>query len=1268
MRPTSSLLILIPLALLLSSCPEARPPVDQVQANVIDKSQLQGEWYFQRTVIDTPYETEFTFIGDQGELERIRWRVEENLLLAVRSYPRFDGSEPAAEDGDAFDGQPVAAWPIQSHFDIRRDYNPVSGEESNVIVENTTDRQWFERDYIRVDWANNVITNWNFYAPNAVELEPMAYAVTDPNDPFAPRIEEDYLEVTSAFFAKPGSEMDPDWGEIPLCWYFYHFDDCTAAEVVVRNSFMKVEERDYEPRRWNGLDMELFGYFDVQRFGYDEQYGPTEPGRIRYQSQWNIWDETHDGRSCTADSDCEDREGSYCSTEVGQCTVPFRDRAVRKIVYYGSPDLDTRFAEVAQEVIDQWNEPMRDTINALRFGECMDDEGDEDFCTSVLDDDIEVFGFCPNNPVREGDPSWCGDEGTAPRLGDLRYNFLYNVLEPGRGNPFGFGPSQLDPLTGEIISAVAIVYEAEIRSYAAWARDLVLLLNGELDEEEFIHGENVAGWVEGRNQTRLEPVTYTPEEVEALTAKVQLRHKNLLPRLGSGESTPAAKLRALRQARQQLSELPAVSADHGRSAARLEALIDSPVEDLLLHDEALLAGAHLPTSALDDSVRDAASPLRRVRNQKHRVARRARMERNSGPRCAYFREFVDPSIEGNAHLYAGVDPEEIRWELMLGIYRGTMAHEMGHTLGLRHNLEGSADPLNYGPNYWALRDDDYAGPRYLDPETSEEIEGRIREEQYSSVMDYLSRFNSDSLGVHSYDKAAIKFGYGRVMEVFTQSDELGSDVANVLYLYQLLGWPPALLYESDTNALVGMHYTEFPWWFGDLDARRDVRQSDLSDYYGNADWFESPHSYLATDFGEPVVPYKFCSDEYAGSGITCLYYDEGADLYEIPLDLAQRYERYYILNNFGRDRLWFNADAYWWRIWDRYFDPMVSLNQWWVLFAQDLYATEEPDDDIDGFLQRYDGFGPFTMGVRETFKSFARTIARPEPGGYVETTDPDGNDSWEPLWWSEDLVVGIDEGRYLAMDWDYDQGYYWDEVIDRVGYFTDKALAMEALFDPTTYFLGQDTASDLRKYRVNYGSNFFEPLMDLVGDVMVGDRSGFAAYNVGGNVVFPDYADWPFSAPPGALPINPNADFTIQLHAMVLGLALLPDTFDSAIIDSTRIWLEGSGDGVMTVRPLVTHTDPESGLTWVAVSYADSGQEVGVAARMVERANNLVALLDAAAAGDDDDSAGDDDDSAGDEDPVDEEELARIDQELRLLRENLNLLRAIHEELGVLAY
>ena len=48
---------------------------------------------------------------------------------------------------------------ITSHFDISRDYNPQTGEELNIIVENTTDRPWYQREYFRVDWSKNLVTD-----------------------------------------------------------------------------------------------------------------------------------------------------------------------------------------------------------------------------------------------------------------------------------------------------------------------------------------------------------------------------------------------------------------------------------------------------------------------------------------------------------------------------------------------------------------------------------------------------------------------------------------------------------------------------------------------------------------------------------------------------------------------------------------------------------------------------------------------------------------------------------------------------------------------------------------------------------------------------------------------------------------------------------------------------------------------------------------------------------------------------------------------------
>src|SRR6185369_16257954 len=90
-------------------------------------------------------------------------------------------------------GVVVAAFAIRSHFDIRRAYNPQTGEQENIIEENTSDRPWFQRAYFRVDWSANLVTdNYDFDGlalsglNGGVGYESIHYYVGDPSNEDAP--------------------------------------------------------------------------------------------------------------------------------------------------------------------------------------------------------------------------------------------------------------------------------------------------------------------------------------------------------------------------------------------------------------------------------------------------------------------------------------------------------------------------------------------------------------------------------------------------------------------------------------------------------------------------------------------------------------------------------------------------------------------------------------------------------------------------------------------------------------------------------------------------------------------------------------------------------------------------------------------------------------------------------------------------------------------------------------------------------------------------
>ena len=63
-------------------------------------------------------------------------------------------------DGKPFKGNPVYAYPIVSHFDRQRQYNAATGEVSNVLVEDSADRPWYQREFMRVNWSSNQILNY----------------------------------------------------------------------------------------------------------------------------------------------------------------------------------------------------------------------------------------------------------------------------------------------------------------------------------------------------------------------------------------------------------------------------------------------------------------------------------------------------------------------------------------------------------------------------------------------------------------------------------------------------------------------------------------------------------------------------------------------------------------------------------------------------------------------------------------------------------------------------------------------------------------------------------------------------------------------------------------------------------------------------------------------------------------------------------------------------------------------------------------------------
>jgi hypothetical protein len=1255
----------------------------------VDKSAFEGEWYYRRTVIDLPYSAGITWVGDQGNLgsvDKIVWDIQEDYLIARRSYQRVQDSEPEGIAQTSVQGAAIAMYKIESHFDIRREYDTVTGEELNVVVENSLDRPWYKREHMRVDWSKNLVTDWQFLTSaqilGSLQLEPVSYYVQDLGQgnshrpKFERRAETDevyYIDIVNKMFAKPEMVKVPGYENgVPQCFFFStSYIDCAPVEITVRNSFLKVDrERDYQPKVQTGDRMARAGFFYVDRAGYDAHYGVVESARHRFYIRHNLWQQSHrktqDGKlvACTAASEKEVCGGGGAGCDMdwarafgqrtaagelqGACTIPYRKRVIRPVAYHLSKNFPAALVEHVERAVEQWNQALVQTVASLREIECRDNEGEATDCEAerTRRDGQSIFVLC-HNPVISKDAKACGEPGTSADLGDLRYSMIGWVNEPHRYSPLGYGPHSADPETGEIIAGNALLYGAGLEQVISFGRDVVALLLGDLDEKQVRDGEQVKAWVErmqapGSSRTGRpaddHAVRVDGTDVARVNASMDFSWARRVGLSNAGSLGSGASFK------ERIADVQRVLARAGAfgqegKALGINQLIGTDIEYMLTGSQEMLAAGLDPRTSLNQEVLKQASPLQGGdRVDRARALENLRQQATSDG-CVLTEEFADASMSGLAREIeravtegdgtvswfgknyritdeeGRIDYEAVRSSLMVPLIASVAIHEVGHTLGLFHNFSGSYDALNYHPRYWELRNDGEMAPRAWDPLTEEEINGRIGEYAYSSVMDYSQDtiLGQGNHGLGHYDVAAIKLGYGDLVEVF--DDVQDPSGINLISYLQRGGYPVNLTYTALTGASSDFEVKAYNYidvvtrvvgGIERLEKRSDVPYEQLvPDPVLVSQEVTAP---TMDPERRPAVPYRFCNDYLSEVRPECQAYDAGADPYESVQSIIDRYWNYHLFDAYRRERLGFDVDKYQDRILNRYLLKLQRANQVYTLYRGLFEALYQGNSSLNQFWTRPDGMGDWTAAVGAAYQLLTRMITTPEPGYYELKTRGDGSEALQQVIHASSVRINEVDGRPIETTWDVDEGYYYWENIERVGFYYDKVLALQVLTDPRTYFVAQDTAPDVRKYQINFYSSFGPAVTNFMRGLMAEDWQTIAPRWSDDKVLETDSFDMGLGARPG-IAIDPNASFSIQLNAAVLGMTQIPATFDQSYFNSARIFLRGSSESVALdpALPIIEFNDPTSGLTYAAGSYLDGGgRQTGIGAQMLLHARELL--------------------------------------------------------------
>ncbi len=964
------------IAAVLSACAQQVGDIDRTQPDRIQKSQLDGHWHVRHTIVEVPPSASFTVAGSQNITEEIVWEIQENYLIGRRAHAFRAGSEEGRQtsfvegpDGElmpVFEGAVVVAYRIKGHFDIQRQYNPSTGEQTNVIVENYSDRPWNEREYMRVDWGRNVATDFFFLDDAALSSIEYFVSEVDVDNPDRPLMLDDYMEITGRAAVRP--DVTQFWfGSYPNCFLDLG-TDCRENIIKTRTSFMKrTSDRDmYVARQWDQTDRAKFQILDWWRPSHDDDFGHAPNETLKWTPRlYNIFDDM---------------------------TKAPEERQIRPIIFYVNanwPTDDEGLMWATRKSFEDWNVAFKEVVRNAGYA----------------GPDVDVVVLCENNPVKATDPEVCrtrviheeNPDGTFKRVeqdifdithnghiswGDLRFNQLNMIMEPQNyGSVLAFAQGAWNAENGEVMSTSTHVLWTTMESYTNRVADFVQLMSGDLPVEEYISGEYTrqriraaqaaageAPAVDRGLDRKLSPLMVDVEprrELEPSAARidpafVDSMRRDLGQKLSQNGDLSRIRERVARKIERQRDQGGA--AVQAQRIERMRPMLDEAGEmmraELMAETEAWPAEFRPPVESIDAMVplmgdlharREATDFERHDHASRHMLSGDNLF--NIG-QVSYYKPLVE--------RFRGKSRQELEDYLRPVLYYYTIAHELGHNLGLEHNFAGSSDALNFAAEYWLERVRAGFVPDYLieDKELLAELDNNqlLRSSQYTSIMDYLPYdFLRDDQGrmrsgVGSADLAAVNYAYADSVQIFdptavpesyTWVDDKGNahtiDVDRSLIEFdpQVASKVNEFHYSHLLNmALKPEHHVRVCMSplghlcdeeltgvdFNDPDAD-GIYVGDQKMTTDNADDLGQKLFSAAVALSEGrrwvktsevtsdnllEVPYRTCENSLNRRVYHCEMHDFGADLWERTRNVSEGADFYYFISHFSRD----NRGAY----------------------------------------------------------------------------------------------------------------------------------------------------------------------------------------------------------------------------------------------------------------------------------------------------------------------------------------------------------------------
>ncbi len=297
----------------------------RVEPNALAKSAFEGEFVYVATIVAAHSENGSFFEGLTLNVDsRLKFEFTNDSLAAYKLNEKLNTAGTRS---------PVVRYSADQ-FDIARMKNSY-GDLTNTISEQR-ERPWSERNSTRVNFARNEIAGYfnqflginNLYTNEFISSGSSLVGEVNTETPGLITFDTEEILTPNARAGNFGA------GETGL----------DATTVTIRHAFLRVDQRNSTPKKYDEYDFQRFGLFRVDEYGLDANQRPTDQTLVKYARIFDITDG-------------------------------------RQIVFSVNASYPAKYLDETQAVIDSWNEAFkaatgRDNVVVLKTRNDGEDFGD----------------------------------------------------------------------------------------------------------------------------------------------------------------------------------------------------------------------------------------------------------------------------------------------------------------------------------------------------------------------------------------------------------------------------------------------------------------------------------------------------------------------------------------------------------------------------------------------------------------------------------------------------------------------------------------------------------------------------------------------------------------------------------------------------------------------------------------------------------------------------------------------------------------------------